>query len=379
MKQMTAAGKLLQAGFGVLALMICGTGCSFTPTAFPFKTAEYYLINLSECKETDLENDKQIVRCASQVEEILRQRYNNARVARSGGGLIQVITAGASSLITGLGGANGLTAGTILSGISAMMPEVSNVIEAKDRAEAYADGMKSIGTALGVYRMSIVESNDGAMNSFRMTTAGATLYVTLRAAISVVESRLANLLPSTEDLKKARSELDRFEKVEVIPSSLTLTPTGKATLTIVNGGQVRAASGNNSIATVTEDATSGGTKFNVAATGANCQTTTVALANTTGGRESVIVRIENDSSFVFSTKQIVLKSGATSPSVTLQNAQACPINKAVSNDEIAKVMLDPTRRQVMIKAEAVTETKTTTIRIESDTGRQAMIDVIVNP
>src|SRR5262245_22469525 len=102
---------------GLLLFIIASTGCVLTPST-PVATPQYYLIDLPECKETELSNDLRIVACASRVEEGLRQRYNNARLARTQGGLLQVITAGASSLITGLGGPNGVTAGSILAGIS---------------------------------------------------------------------------------------------------------------------------------------------------------------------------------------------------------------------------------------------------------------------
>jgi hypothetical protein len=356
-------------------LSLIAAGCVSQP-ATPL-TAEYYLIGIPECTEIDLVSDLHIIKCASRVEAAFRQRYNNARLARTEGGLLQVITAGASSLITGLGGANGVTAGTILSGISAMMPEVSNVVEAKDRAEAYADGMKSIGTALGVYRKTSVETSDGTINPFRTTAAGATLHVTLRAAINVVEARLAALLPSTDELKKARSEIDRFERVEVIPSTLSLPATGtSATLAIVNGSQIRAASSNDNVATVSEVVNSGGTRFLITATAKPCDWTNITLANSGGGRETVPVRIEPAAVFSIAVPNITVSQKASPVTVNKLITQGCPL-KAVKSDDakIANVSLVD-GQSILITAVAIGETM---LRLENQSGRTAHIKTVVTP
>jgi hypothetical protein len=70
--------------FALFAVIFFGTACALRPAA-PL-SSEYYLIGIAECKETDLISDLQIVRCAARVEEGLRQRYNNARGARTVGG-----------------------------------------------------------------------------------------------------------------------------------------------------------------------------------------------------------------------------------------------------------------------------------------------------
>lgn len=481
MKRTMAAGNYVRAGFAVLGLMSFGAGCVLKP-AMPI-SPEYYLIGIADCKETDLISDLQIVQCASRVEEGLRQRYNNSRLARTEGGIIQVLTAGVSSMLTGIAGANGLTAGTILSGISAMMPEVSNVIEAKDRAEAYSDGMKSIGTAFSVYRTSIAESHEGTVDSTKITPAGATLYTTLRSAISVVESRLAGLLPTTKELMQARSELERFERVEVIPSELSLPPldpkklatatkeaadakkeaeekveaakvaegvasvalkaaedakniadektkskakdtgdavtTGKksaadadnakkiaeqkkkeatefenkakekadakakaeakstATLTVVYGGHVRATSGNNQVATVKETPDSNGTKFDVVATG-DCQWTTISLSNGTGGKESVLVRVEPDSAFEVAEETVTVSKAAATPRKMSNLVRRGCLLKAVksANKAIAEVTLVD---EQAIEVKGMKADDSTTLWLENKSGRRASIKVVVTP
>ena len=319
-----------------LLLTLCG-GCAFSPTV-PYGP-NYYFIDVVECKETDLISDLQIIRCASKIEETLRQRYNNARVARNGGGVIQVITAATSSMLTGVAGANALTAGTILSGISAIMPEVSDVIEAKGRAEAYADGMKSIGNALAVYRTSIVDNSDGNLDFSKLTPAGAALYATLRAAISVVEDRLAGLLPSTEDLRKSRSEIQRFERIQVIPGNVSLKSGEEVTLKIAAGGPVRAAS-NNGVAKVTEE--ENGLAVKITAGAFPCGSTTVTLGNSLGVRESVVVRVEPRPAFEVTTLDTPLKEGETTRLTLLGEPDSCAITEARSDqpDVLSAKLLD---------------------------------------
>jgi hypothetical protein len=254
-----------------------------------------------------------------------------------------------------------------------MMPEVSNVIEAKDRAEAYSDGMKSIGTALGVYRQSVAESHQGIMDSNKMTSAGATLYTTLRSAISVVESRLAGLLPTTKELMQARSELERFEKIEVIPPALSLKKTGDFTeLTLVHGGQVRAASGNNSIATVEEVAGSGGTRFKVTAK-EDCQWTTITLANATGGRESVVVRVEPEPNF-----EVSVKPTDSGKKWTATHLRGCEIKFAKSVTPDIAVTPDKPGEPVEITRGTNVTGGTAKVSFESKSGRSLTKDFKVD-
>ena len=145
-----------------------------------------------------------------------------------------------------------------------------------------------------------------------------------------------------------------------------------ATLTIVHGGQVRAASGNNSVATVDEVMGSGGTKFNVVATAENCGWTTVTLANTTGGRESVIVRVEPDTAFEVSVKPTI-----PGKEWELTHSRGCPIKAARSeNPEIADIVR-PIEPGKPVKVKGVAADKKVKIFLESESGRPLTIELEV--
>lgn len=360
-------------GIGLLfALLTFCSGCAFTPT-FPY-TSSYYLIDVVECSETELINDLQIIRCATKLEQTLRQRYNNARVARNGGGVVQVITAATSSMLTGVAGANALTAGTILSGISAIMPEVSDVIEAKGRAEAYADGMKSIGNALAIYRTSIAESNDGGLYFSRLTPAGAALYATLRAAISVVEDRLAGLLPSTEDLRKSRSEIQRFERIQVIPGSVSLKSGEEVVLKIAAGGPVRAAA-TNGVAKVTEE--ENGLAVKVTAGSLPCGWTVVSLGNSLGVRESVTVRVEPRPTFEVSRPDVRTTVGSVTKLALSGGTDACIITEARSDQpDTLKADITDGGKSVSLSGEKVSK-EPVRVRLQNASGRQTSVVVSV--
>lgn len=210
--------------FAFLTVLLA-SGCALSPAGLI--GPKYYLIDIPSCSlapealvqttersgneaavapgPLSQPNDRRIVECAERVKLILRERFNNARLARTGGGAIQVLTAAVSSIMTGVMGANALTAATILSGTSAVMPEMSEVIEAKGRAEAYTDALKSIERAEAAFLKVMARSHKGKISETAVTPAGAELYDKVRVSIAVMEARLSAQLPSVEELQKLTS------------------------------------------------------------------------------------------------------------------------------------------------------------------------------
>ncbi len=188
-------------------------GCALWPSRL---APEYYLIKPTvyeagtannESKVDILVGDADVVIFANAIKKTLRERYNNARVARSAGGFIQVVTAAVSSLLTGTSGGSAIGAATILSGTSAIIPEVSQVIGAKERAEAYADGIKSIENAEARYLKASAEGNKkGKISGKELTPEGAALYKSVLAAVHIVEKRLVGQLPTMKDIEEANGE-----------------------------------------------------------------------------------------------------------------------------------------------------------------------------
>src|SRR5213592_4011599 len=111
----------------ILPVLIVSSGCSGKRPLSPARwLSGYYLLEptifrvcsdgdqdacFAECKNGV--SDACVVRFAEEVKTTLRERMNNARVARTGGGVIQVLTAAVSAMFTGTTGASAVGTSTI--------------------------------------------------------------------------------------------------------------------------------------------------------------------------------------------------------------------------------------------------------------------------
>jgi hypothetical protein len=297
----------------ILPVLIVSSGCSGKRPLSPARwLSGYYLLEPTvfsdQCGGTGTGSEQstqgvsnaRVVCFAEEVKTTLRERMNNARLARTGGGVIQVLTAAISAMFTGTTGASALGTSTILSGVSAIMPELSGVIGAKERAEAYAEGAQAIEDAQALYLKEIAEveaknntpptSGDG--NTPKLTPAGAKLYETTVAAIHVVEKALTGQIPTLAELQRMRQDAN---KIEVVPPKVTLRPGDKTTVQVSRGGPLTAfASENDTIASVKL------TNVNTAEITAEAEkdmkkseeTTTITFANDRGGSTTIVVTVK---------------------------------------------------------------------------------------
>jgi hypothetical protein len=245
-------------------------------------------------------SDSVVVAYGDAVKVTLRQRLNTARWAREGAGFAQIILSATSAMVTGTAapGRAAAEAATVLSGTSSIIPEVSSVIGAKERAEVYAQAIKDIETAEAKYVNASAASEAGVISRTKLTPAAADYYQSVVASVHVVEARLAAQLPSDEDLRKAKGEFDRLE---VNPTSLTLAASGqKATIQVLHGGPISTAtSSDDTIAAVKIDT------GNMSATvtgGANAtRSASVVLTNGRGGTANVAINSTTTTSTSTST------------------------------------------------------------------------------
>ncbi len=266
-KPISIMKKILSPGILISAL-IANSGCSVVSPARRLGL-EYYLV-FPGCELAEQRSDEKILECTSKVKNMLRERMNNARLARTGGGFIQVVTAAISSLLTGTSGSSAVGAATILSGISAIIPEFSNIIEAKDKAEVYNRGLDAIGDAEAEYLQQIAAmqpeeeestgnpstGNPSAPNpstgtesqqisANRLTSAGAQLYKAVGKAVRLVEKGLTGKLPTLQ-------ELQELSPKQLILSAMAVKElkTGKQ-----NTVTVAVATGGPAVSATTNDAT----------------------------------------------------------------------------------------------------------------------------
>lgn len=203
MRQLTDVTKTVFLPMTLTLALLTNSGCSlgYTPASIG---REYYFIGI--CRNGDVVQftDLSVLECTGAVKDTLRRRMTNARWARTGGSVIQVVTAAVSAMLTGTTGSGAIEVATILSGTSAIIPDVSEIIGARQRAEAYSEGVKWIEEAEARYCQQIAELQDGQVNDQKLTPAGAALYASLVGALHLVEARLTGQLPTVEDLRKAK-------------------------------------------------------------------------------------------------------------------------------------------------------------------------------
>lgn len=267
-----------------IALLLLTSGCGALSLSRRLEMGSgYYLIDQTPCNQIKM--DQEIIDCKSKVVSVLRERMNNARLGRTAGSFIQVVTAAMSAMFTGTAGASALGTATVLSGVSAIIPEISSVIEAKERAEVYSEGINMIENGYAVYLEQVATpKGDGeSPSSGPISPAGAALYSVVVSAIHVVEKGFVGLLPTLEELQKARPE-----PLDVSARFVNLEEGSPLDLRATRGGPfVSALSHQPEIATAEIQEATNQAKIVAVRAGK----TTVVLRNATGGIATVGVQV----------------------------------------------------------------------------------------
>lgn len=332
----------------LMLLLIFIPGCSLSPVYWMHRADKYYLVGIEECQwvlkkdgvlATEI-TDQKVVQCTSAVKSILRERFNNARLARTAGGAIQVLTSAVSAMLTGINGASAVTAATVLSGTSSIMPELSNVIEAKDRAEVYSEGLKAIESGEARYLKAVANKFGGKVDDQKVTPDGAELYDTVFAAVHVVEARLAALLPSVEELQKLRAA---SETIEIAPAIVSLKSgsTEPARMQVIHGGPASTASSDNSgVASV--KLLAGDMVAEIKAEQVDYGRAIITLTNSRGGKGTVMVIVEKEQ-FDIDKRSVSLSIGDPDPAkkkATVTSIKKVEIISATPSDpEVAKATI----------------------------------------
>jgi hypothetical protein len=176
-------------------------------------------------------SDRAVYIYADCVEKMLRRRMNLARIARLTSSTFAVLTAAAAAAL-GATAAAPLTAITALAASSAVIPEFMRIFGADERARAYEEGTKLIGTARGVFLTARVEAREKSdampavdlIPTKDLTQDGANFYLAVVTSIQIVEQLLVAQLPTTEDIEKAQGKAG--QKIKAAQSTLTVTRAG---------------------------------------------------------------------------------------------------------------------------------------------------------
>lgn len=368
----------------LMLLLIFVPGCSLSPVYWMHRADKYYLVGIEECQwalkkdgvlATEI-TDQKVVQCTGAVKSILRERFNNARLARTAGGAIQVLTSAVSAMLTGINGASAVTAATILSGTSSIMPELSNVIEAKDRAEVYSEGLKAIESGEARYLKAVANKFGGKVDDQKVTPDGAELYDTVFAAVHVVEARLAALLPSVEELQKLRAV---SENIEIAPAIVSLKPGGDAKVQVTHGGPANTASSDNS-AVASVKLLPGDMVAEIKAEQVNYGWAIIALTNSRGGKGTVTVRVETEP-FEINPTQVQVQIDP-SKTVTVKVERGGNIKNAswIGPADIAELNLgiDSQDQKPLAIIKGIKEGNTT-LELQNGSGRLVTVKVAVKP
>lgn len=174
--------------------------------------------------------DHHILAFTNQVRNALRQRMNFARLARSISGTVQVLTAASAAALSGFSGGSAIAIAS-LAGTSAIIPELQEIFDAKDRAVTYQQGVALIEQAEGRYLKKLSASTQAVTNG-RLSPAGAELYFEVVSSIKLVEIALSSQIPDIKDLENANGIL--HNTIKVVPDSLILQETDTTTFPITS-------------------------------------------------------------------------------------------------------------------------------------------------
>ena len=198
----------------------------------------------------------------------------------------------AAAFGTGLHGAFKADADTLtmVAGVATVMPLLQHVWKAGEASKAQEQGIRLIGAARAKFMTSIGgNSNNGLVDSTRITVYGATLFDEVNAALTVVRDAIAQTIPSLDDLKTAMGEATDKLKIKVVPKELRLSTGATASLSVINGYAVNAVSSDNSIVTVVSVLSVDSPKKTISITAKTPDQATITIIGSGGGTAEVTV------------------------------------------------------------------------------------------
>ncbi|MCU1797617.1 hypothetical protein CUU45_10080 [Pectobacterium polaris] len=156
--------------------------------------------------------DQTVYKFSYLIEDTMRKRVDNARKWDEGMSSIQVIFAALASVFSAATGVHPDVV-TTLSGLSALTPDLSNIINAGEKSKAYAQGLDLIESANATYIQGRVESVKGGqllIPSDTLTPEGAALFVSVMSTLKIMRDALLQTIPSQTDLAKATGKYNRL-------------------------------------------------------------------------------------------------------------------------------------------------------------------------
>jgi hypothetical protein len=169
--------------------------------------------NIEGLPEVDYNiTDQKVYKFAYLVEDTMRKRVDHGRKWEEGLSAMQVILAAFASAFSASTGVHPDVV-TTLAGLSALTPDIANIINAGGKAKAYSQGLELIEAANANYiraRSEAAAGANGAIVPDSLTPEGAALFVSVMSTLKVMRDALLQALPSEEDLAKATGKYSLF-------------------------------------------------------------------------------------------------------------------------------------------------------------------------
>lgn len=164
--------------------------------------------------------DADVLGFTDDVKKILQRRSNLARRARMFSGSGQILAAAAGATLGLIAHANVETVAA-LAAVSAVIPELQTIWDARGRAETYNQGLNLIQKAEARY---LEKKTAGGplkqgISSQELTPEGVELLKEVTASIQVVGTALVELIPTVDELLAAHGKIkDELEQIKVAPA-----------------------------------------------------------------------------------------------------------------------------------------------------------------
>lgn len=142
--------------------------------------------------------DQHVLKFANEVKKFMEIRTNQKGVLRKSSSSLQVISAAFATAFAAFKASAQMIAG--FSGFSAVVPELQNVFQAKEGADAFREGSEMVSNAISDY---LVATEGGRIPSDTLTDAGKELQKRVLGTIVLVNKALLQLIPSKEEVAEA--------------------------------------------------------------------------------------------------------------------------------------------------------------------------------
>jgi len=262
-------------------------------------------------------SDADVIGFSSDIQKALRRRMDRARRVRLGSGSIQVIAA-ATGATLGLMTGDVATA-AVFAAVSAIMPEFQHIFQAKERSEAYEQGLELIQDADTRYYNKRTESASAGIESIpinKLTKEGAALLSEIAACLKLVDKAILQTIPSIEDLQAATGRLEELGAIKLVPTDPHIPVNGTQTIHVINSSVTTYAVNKSGVIELANATTKAMGENNgvtdITFTGKKQETVTLTVYNRLGHKGSCNVTVGDD-------------AGDKKPGTPVTNPTASPV------------------------------------------------------